>query len=143
MSSIPISRPNAAARGWGCRSRRTSSKALAARSRSTARRARAPRFGSTFHIILLRPDAPTGRVGACTWDRGRQMTDIRGSILLVEEEEKILKALGRALRDAGHRVADTTSAREAQRLLAERPFDLLIVDNVMPELTGPTTLYLL
>src|SRR5213078_2263124 len=53
------------------------------------------------------------------------MNDIRGSILLVEDEEKILKALGRALRDAGHRVADTTSAREAQRLLAERAFYLL------------------
>ena len=64
------------------------------------------------------------------------MTEIRGSILLVDDEEKILKSLGRALRDAGHRVSDTTSAREAQRLLAERPFDLLIVDNVMPELTG-------
>src|SRR5437016_13926985 len=64
------------------------------------------------------------------------MTDIRGSILLVDDEEKILKALGRALRDAGHRVVDTTSAREAQRLLAERSFDLLIVDNVMPELGG-------
>ena len=33
-------------------------------------------------------------------------------------------------------MADTTSAREAQRLLAERSFDLLIVDNVMPELGG-------
>src|SRR6266700_190106 len=64
------------------------------------------------------------------------MSDIRGSILLVDDEEKILKALGRALRDAGHRVADTSSAREAQRLLAEHSFDLLIVDNVMPELGG-------
>ncbi|HUK35739.1 MAG TPA: sigma-54 dependent transcriptional regulator [Vicinamibacterales bacterium] len=64
------------------------------------------------------------------------MTDIRGSILLVDDEEKILKSLGRALRDAGHRVVDTTSARDAQRLLAERSFDLLIVDNVMPETTG-------
>src|SRR5262252_7124013 len=58
------------------------------------------------------------------------MTDIRGSILLVDDEEKILKALGRALRDAGHRVVDTPSAREAQRLLAERPFDLLVVEYV-------------
>src|ERR1700704_4532500 len=64
------------------------------------------------------------------------MTDIRGSILLVDDEEKILKALGRALREAGHRVVDTTSAREAQRLLGERGFDVFIVDNVMPELTG-------
>src|SRR5207245_5323196 len=28
------------------------------------------------------------------------------------------------------------SARDAQRLLAERSFDLLIVDNVMPEISG-------
>ena len=42
----------------------------------------------------------------------------RGSILLVDDEEKILKTLGRALRDAGHEVIDTTSPREAQRLLA-------------------------
>ena len=53
----------------------------------------------------------------------------RGSILLVDDEEKILKA-------PGHEVIETTSAREAQRLLAERPFDLLIVDNVMPQLGG-------
>jgi DNA-binding NtrC family response regulator len=59
-----------------------------------------------------------------------------GSILLVDDEEKILKALGRALRDAGHAVIETTSPREAQRLLAARSFDLFIVDNVMPQLSG-------
>ena len=32
------------------------------------------------------------------------MTLHRGAILLVDDEEKILKALGRALRDAGHEV---------------------------------------
>ena len=60
----------------------------------------------------------------------------RGSILLVDDEEKILKTLGRALRDAGHEVVETTSPREARRLLGERPLDVLIVDNVMPELGG-------
>ena len=65
------------------------------------------------------------------------MTTHRGSILLVDDEEKILKALGRALRDAGHEVVETTSPREAQRLLAERPFDLLVVDNVMPRAERP------
>jgi two-component system, NtrC family, response regulator AtoC len=60
----------------------------------------------------------------------------RGSILLVDDEDKILKTLGRALRDAGHRVTETTSARQAQRLLAERTFDVVLVDNVMPELSG-------
>jgi DNA-binding NtrC family response regulator len=60
----------------------------------------------------------------------------RGSILLVDDEEKILKTLGRALRDAGHQVVETRSAREGRRLLTERPFDVFIVDNVMPELSG-------
>jgi DNA-binding NtrC family response regulator len=60
----------------------------------------------------------------------------RGSILLIDDEDKILKALGRALRDAGHSVVETTSARQGQRLLAERSFDVVLVDNVMPELSG-------
>ena len=60
----------------------------------------------------------------------------RGSVLLVDDEEKILKALGRALRDAGHEVVDTASARQAQRLLGERTFDVFVVDNVMPEKSG-------
>ena len=60
----------------------------------------------------------------------------RGSVLLVDDEDKILKTLGRALRDEGHDVTATTSPREAQRLLAERTFDLLVVDHRMPELTG-------
>src|SRR3984893_16550570 len=64
------------------------------------------------------------------------MTYARGSILLVDDEEKILKSLGRALREAGHSVVDTTNPRQAQRLLAERPFDVLVVDNMMPELSG-------
>ena len=43
-----------------------------------------------------------------------------GSILLADDEEGILKTLGRALREEGHEVVATASAREAQRLLAER-----------------------
>src|SRR6476646_9434193 len=64
------------------------------------------------------------------------MTHSRGSILLVDDEEKILQSIGRALREAGHAVVDTASPRQAQRLLAERAFDVLLVDNMMPELSG-------
>ncbi len=59
-----------------------------------------------------------------------------GTILLADDEAKILKTLGRALRDEGHDVVTSSSARETQRLLAERTFDLLIVDYLMPEKTG-------
>jgi DNA-binding NtrC family response regulator len=59
-----------------------------------------------------------------------------GSILLVDDEAKILSALASALRDEGHEVVATASGREAQRLLSQRLFDVLVVDNLMPELTG-------
>jgi DNA-binding NtrC family response regulator len=62
-----------------------------------------------------------------------------GSILLVDDEEKILKTLGRALRGEGHRVVESANAREAKRLLADS-FDVLILDNLMP---GPTGLELI
>src|SRR6476646_328960 len=59
-----------------------------------------------------------------------------GSILLVDDEAKILNALASALRGEGHEVVATGSAREAQRLLGQRLFDVLVVDNLMPDLTG-------
>jgi DNA-binding NtrC family response regulator len=64
------------------------------------------------------------------------MSGPRGTVLLVDDEEKILKRLGRALRDEGHDVVEAESAREAQRQLTQRPFDLFVVDNVMPGMTG-------
>ena len=59
-----------------------------------------------------------------------------GLILLVDDEEKILKTLGRALRDEGHRVVERGDAREARSLIAEGGVDVLVVDNLMPGLTG-------
>ncbi len=60
----------------------------------------------------------------------------RGSILVVEDEEKILRALARALRQEGHEVVEATRSLQAQRLLRERPFDVLVTDYVMPDLSG-------
>ena len=64
------------------------------------------------------------------------MTTTRGSILLVDDEAKIRNALAQALREDGHEVIAVGSPREAQRLLARGGFDVLLVDNLMPELTG-------
>jgi len=60
----------------------------------------------------------------------------RGSVLLVDDEPKIRQALAQALRDEGHEVNSTGSPQEALRLVGQRPFDLLVVDNLMPELSG-------
>jgi DNA-binding NtrC family response regulator len=62
--------------------------------------------------------------------------NLNSSILLVDDEPKILGALAQALRGEGHEVVATACPREAQRLLAQRMFDLFVVDNLMPELTG-------
>ncbi len=59
-----------------------------------------------------------------------------GTVLLVDDEEKILKTLGRALREDEHEVTTTSSPQEALRLLGARQFDVLIVDYLMPGLTG-------
>jgi DNA-binding NtrC family response regulator len=62
--------------------------------------------------------------------------EVRGTVLLVEDEERIRKALGRALREDGHEVATASSAEEGERLLQARSFDLLVVDNVLPGRSG-------
>src|SRR5690606_33744084 len=54
----------------------------------------------------------------------------------VDDEEKILKQLGRALRDEGHETVEASTSREAQRHLEQRAFDVLVVDNIMPGMTG-------
>jgi DNA-binding NtrC family response regulator len=59
-----------------------------------------------------------------------------GSILLVDDEAKIRNALAQAMREEGHEVLATESPREAQRLLGRRFFDVLVIDNLMPELSG-------
>src|SRR3984893_13485628 len=60
----------------------------------------------------------------------------RGTLLLVDDEEKIRRVLGQALRAEGHEVIEAAGAREAQRVLGERTIDVLIIDNLMPDMTG-------
>jgi two-component system response regulator AtoC len=61
---------------------------------------------------------------------------IAGTILLADDEAKILKTLGRALRDDGHEVITASNAKEASRLLSQRSFDLLVIDYLMPDRSG-------
>ncbi len=59
-----------------------------------------------------------------------------GSILLVDDEAKIRTLLTKALTEDGNEVVATESGREARRLLGQRLFDVLLVDNLMPDMTG-------
>ncbi len=58
------------------------------------------------------------------------------TILLVDDEPKIRTALEAALRDEGFDVVALGSARDARQAMASRLFDVLVVDNLMPDMTG-------
>ena len=74
---------------------------------------------------------------SCRFTRGGAGMSARGgTLLLVDDEQKIRRTLGQALRAEGHDVLEAGSVREAQRTLAERSVDVLIVDNLMPDATG-------
>jgi DNA-binding NtrC family response regulator len=59
-----------------------------------------------------------------------------GVVLIVDDEPKIRQALAGALSREGYDVTATGSSREALRLVGGRSFDLVVLDNVMPELSG-------
>ncbi|MBN1794626.1 MAG: response regulator [Candidatus Omnitrophica bacterium] len=58
------------------------------------------------------------------------------TILCVDDEEHVLKALERALVTRGYRVLTTTSAQEAMALLNQCEVSVIIADQKMPGLSG-------
>jgi two-component system response regulator AtoC len=59
-----------------------------------------------------------------------------GTVLLVDDEEKLLKSLGRALRAEGHRVVERGDGRDARAVISDGGVDVMVVDNLMPGVTG-------
>jgi DNA-binding NtrC family response regulator len=57
-------------------------------------------------------------------------------VLVVDDEPKIRQALVNALKDDGHDAVAAPGGREALALISERSFDLAVVDNLMPNMTG-------
>src|SRR5581483_5011209 len=58
------------------------------------------------------------------------------TLLLVDDEENILRALTRALRRDGYRILTATSAREGLELLARNNVQVIVSDQRMPETSG-------
>jgi DNA-binding NtrC family response regulator len=59
-----------------------------------------------------------------------------GHILLVEDRDSLRRLLARALAEEGYEVAAAAGGAEAIRLLGERPFDLVLTDLRLPDLSG-------
>ncbi|MFN3580633.1 MAG: EAL domain-containing protein [Pseudomonas sp.] len=58
------------------------------------------------------------------------------TLLLLDDEENILRALVRLLRRDGYRILSATSANQAFELLAQNQVQVIISDQRMPEMTG-------
>ena len=64
------------------------------------------------------------------------MGDSKGSVLVVDDEQVVLKSCERVLGPEGYGVRVTTSPREALSLLKSDKYDLVITDMMMPEMDG-------
>jgi PAS domain S-box-containing protein len=57
-------------------------------------------------------------------------------ILIVDDEEKIRKSLSGLLQDYDYEVATAANGLECLQIMSSQPFDLVILDIVMPEMDG-------
>jgi signal transduction histidine kinase len=95
----------------------------------------APGQGTTFSILLPAAD-PGARRAPPEAERagpGRGET-----VLVVDDEPLVRRAIGRTLHARGYAVVEAGSAEEALALVAARPcVDLLLTDVMMPGMRGP------
>jgi len=70
--------------------------------------------------------------------QGRPVTGGRETILLVEDEESLLKLGRRVLESGGYTVLTASDGQEALKILSDRPgkVNLLVTDMVMPGMDG-------
>jgi response regulator RpfG family c-di-GMP phosphodiesterase len=64
------------------------------------------------------------------------VSDASPTLLVVDDEERILSALRRSLRREGWRVLTASTPAEAMRLLDEEPIDAVLSDHKMPRMSG-------
>ncbi len=64
------------------------------------------------------------------------MPDLRGHILVVDDSRLSRSRLQYALEQQGHQVRPAASGPQALDLLAGQPFDLVLLDMLMPEMSG-------
>jgi two-component system, OmpR family, response regulator ResD len=57
-------------------------------------------------------------------------------VLVIDDEEPLRRLLRLKLQNAGYHVSDVADAKAALALLPERPFDVILVDLMMPGMDG-------
>ncbi|GHT88458.1 hybrid sensor histidine kinase/response regulator [Alphaproteobacteria bacterium] len=93
--------------------------------------------GSNFQIYLPRYTGPEDITAVSKEVMHRDLSG-NETVLLVEDEDAVRMFSARALREKGYRVLEATCAEEALSIAANKKFELLITDVVMPKMDGPT-----
>ena len=93
--------------------------------------------GTKFQIFIPRYKGDTT---VTSTESTAKFKDLSGTetILLVEDEEAVRRFVGRALRDKGYNVIETSTGEEALKIATDTDFALLITDVIMPKIDGPT-----
>jgi signal transduction histidine kinase len=94
--------------------------------------------GTTVSIYLPRTDARArSQVGHMQSPEDGD-TRVEGArILVVEDDPRVRSSTMSALQDLGYDPTECAGGADAIRLFHARPFDLVISDVIMPEMTGP------
>jgi PAS domain S-box-containing protein len=94
-----------------------------------------PGLGTTFRLYL--PRAPDGDTNAETSAPMEVSRGVGEKILVVEDNATMRRTAVRQLTEMGYDVVDTGDAASALLILAEKTFDLVLTDIVMPgEMNG-------
>ncbi|MEN3369889.1 MAG: hypothetical protein V7609_2032 [Verrucomicrobiota bacterium] len=91
--------------------------------------------GTTFIIRLPRAEILDAPVAASAATRSKSSLNV----LLVDDEPRILEVVSAYLRFDGHSVSTASSGREALEKFRRNQFDLVVLDRVMPEMSGDQT----
>jgi PAS domain S-box-containing protein len=96
----------------------------------------APGGVTTFRVVLPVGGVPTGAVVPGDAD-GEALPAGKGErLLLVEDDDSVRRTFRRLLEGLGYRVESAESAEAAERLPADRPFDVLLTDVLLPGASG-------